>query len=200
MILSYLVVERNSGNEGNLHMPLTTRQSVYDVTQKGSSPESGARTEMSNLLLFRLYQCANMLHKTGTRAVESEGLTTQRWAVLGALSRPESDHGMAVGDLARYLKVSRQSLAGVVSRLESDELVVGAPDPTDGRSRRLRLTDTGRQRWHERALPLIHDYYAQATAGLSIDDMAHALHYLIRLLDNMTELDGAETRKDDNED
>ena len=30
--------------------------------------------------------------------------------------------------------------------------------------------------------------------------MAHALHYLIRLLDNMTELDGAETRKDDNED
>ena len=88
----------------------------------------------------------------------------------------------------------------MVSRLESDELVVGAPDPTDGRSRRLRLTDTGRQRWHERALPLIHDYYAQATAGLSIDDMAHALHYLIRLLDNMTELDGAETRKDDNED
>lgn len=189
MMLSYLVVERNSGNEGNLHMPLTTRQSVYDFTQKGSSPESGARTEMSNLLLFRLYQCANMLHKTGTRAVESEGLTTQRWAVLGALSRPESDHGMAVGDLARYLKVSRQSLAGVVSRLESDELVVGAPDPTDGRSRRLRLTDTGRQRWHERALPLIHDYYAQATAGLSIDDMAHALHYLIRLIDNMTALD-----------
>jgi DNA-binding MarR family transcriptional regulator len=165
-----------------------------------ASVGQGARTEMSNLLLFRLYQCANMLHKTGTRAVESEGLTTQRWAVLGALSRPESDHGMVVGDLARYLKVSRQSLAGVVSRLESDGLVVGAPDPTDGRSRRLRLTDTGRQRWHDRALPLIHDYYSQATAGLSIDDMAHALHYLIRLLDNMTDLDGAETRKDDNED
>lgn len=179
-------------------MPPPTRRSVRDMIQQDSSAGPGARTEMSNLLLFRLYQCANMLHKTGTRAVESEGLTTQRWAVLGALSRPESDHGMAVGDLARYLKVSRQSLAGVVSRLESDELVVGAPDPTDGRSRRLRLTDTGRQRWHERALPLIHDYYAQATDGLSVDDMAHALHYLIRLLDNMTELDEAETRKDDN--
>jgi hypothetical protein len=41
---------------------------------------------VANLLFFRLYQCANMLHKTGTKAVESEGLTTQRWAVLGALS------------------------------------------------------------------------------------------------------------------
>ena len=164
-------------------------QGTVTISSIDASVGQGARTEMSNLLLFRLYQCANMLHKTGTRAVESEGLTTQRWAVLGALSRPESDHGMVVGDLARYLKVSRQSLAGVVSRLESDGLVVGAPDPTDGRSRRLRLTDTGRQRWHDRALPLIHDYYSQATAGLSIDDMAHALHYLIRLIDNMTALD-----------
>ena len=44
-------------------------------------------------VLFRLYQCANMLYKTGTRAVETEGLTTQRWAVLGAPSRPKVEAG-----------------------------------------------------------------------------------------------------------
>ncbi len=43
------------------------------------------RMELANRLFFKLYQCANMLHKTGSRAVESEGLTTQQWAVLGAL-------------------------------------------------------------------------------------------------------------------
>ncbi len=86
------------------------------------------RFELANRLFFRLYQCANMLHKTGTRAVEAEGLTTQRWAVLGALSRPEVSDGMAVGDLTRYLKVSRQSLAGMVSRLEDDGLVVSEQD------------------------------------------------------------------------
>jgi DNA-binding MarR family transcriptional regulator len=170
-----------------------TSQSIEQSSKNNGETSHGARVELSNLLLFRLYQCANMLHKTGTRAVESEGLTTQRWAVLGALSRPELDHGMAVGDLARYLKVSRQSLAGVVSRLESDGLVVGASDPIDGRSRRLRLTDIGRQRWHDQALPLIHGYYGQATAGLSVDDMAHALHYLIQLLDNMTAMDEDQT-------
>ena len=39
------------------------------------------KLEMANRLFCRLYQCANMLHKTGSRAVEEEGLTTQQWAV-----------------------------------------------------------------------------------------------------------------------
>jgi len=74
------------------------------------------RADLANRVFFRLYQCANMLHKTGTRAVESEGLTTQQWAVLGALSRPQVAQGMSVGDLARYLMVSRQNLSGLISR------------------------------------------------------------------------------------
>jgi DNA-binding MarR family transcriptional regulator len=52
--------------------------------------------------------------------VESEGLTTQQWAVLGALSRPGPRNGMSVGDLARYLMVSRQNLSGLISRMERD--------------------------------------------------------------------------------
>ena len=54
------------------------------------------RMELANRLFFRLYQCANMLHKTGTRAVETEGLTTQQWAVLGALSREKASGGMTI--------------------------------------------------------------------------------------------------------
>ena len=163
---------------------------IGDESPTGHGTSSrGARSELANLLFFRLYQCANLLHKTGTKAVESEGLTTQRWAVLGALSRPESANGMAVGDLAKYLKVSRQSLAGVVKHLEDDELIGSEPDPSDGRSRRIRLTARGAERWHARALPLIDDYYEQAAVGLSIEDMSHALHYFSRLLDNMTAID-----------
>ena len=36
------------------------------------------RAELANRLFFRLYQCANMLHKTSSRALEEEGLTTQQ--------------------------------------------------------------------------------------------------------------------------
>ena len=150
-----------------------------------SGIDDDVRFELANRLFFRLYQCANMMHKSGTRAVESEGLTTQRWAVLGALSRSATEPGMSVGDMARYLEVSRQSLAGIIRRLETDGLILSEPDPSDGRARRLRLTDHGRRMWAERATPLIRDFYADAVAGLSVEDMSHALHYIVRLHHNM---------------
>jgi DNA-binding MarR family transcriptional regulator len=159
-----------------------------DVHQLGSFD-----FELANRLFFRLYQCVNILHKTGSKALEPEGLTTQRWAVMGALSRPEVGEGMAVGDLARYLRVSRQSLAGVIGPLVDDELVVSRRGDADRRSRQYTLTAHGRRHWESRAVPRIERFYRDATAGMSVEDMSHALHYVVRLLENMTRLDdGAE--------
>lgn len=152
--------------------------------------------ELANRLFFRLYQCANMLHKTGSRAIEAHGLTTQQWAVLGALSRPQAAAGMKLGDLARYLMVSRQNLAGVVGRLERDGRVESAADPQDGRSRLVRMTAGGRQVWQRQALPKIHAYYEEALAGFSVNDMVHSVHYLLKMLENMERID-AEDGEDD---
>lgn len=148
-----------------------------------------ARMEIANRLFFKLYQCANVLHKTGTKAVETEGLTTQQWAVLGALSRSEAVNGMSVGDMARYLLVSRQNLTGVLGRMERDGRVRLDPDPKDRRSRLIRMTEEGQQVWHELAQPKIHQYYAEALDGFSMVDLMHATHYLMKLLDNMQRLD-----------
>lgn len=147
------------------------------------------RMELANRLFFRLYQCANMLHKTGTRAVEKEGLTTQQWAVLGALSRPEAEGGMSVGDLARYLMVSRQNLSGLISRMERDGHIGSAPDGRDRRSRLVTMTESGREVWIMQAQPKINHYYEQALAGFSVSDITHSLHYLLKLLENMKRLD-----------
>lgn len=143
-------------------------------------------------MFFRLYQCANMLHKTGSKAVAEEGLTTQQWAVLGALSREGVQEGMSVGDLARYLMVSRQNLSGLVSRMERDGHVQSAPDGRDRRSRLVSMTPSGRQVWLHHAIPKIHRYYDQALEDFSTDDVAHALHYLLKLLGNMQRLDAGE--------
>lgn len=147
------------------------------------------RTELANRLFFRLYQCANMLHKTGSRAIEEEGLTTQQWAVLGALSRPQVDGGMKLGDLARYLMVSRQNLAGVIGRLERAGHLVSAPDPSDRRSRLIQMTDNGREVWRNFALPKIRDYYDLALKDFSTNDIVHTVHYLLKILNNMQALD-----------
>jgi DNA-binding MarR family transcriptional regulator len=152
-----------------------------------------ARIELANTLFFRLYQCANMLHKTGTRAVEAEGLTTQRWAVLGALSRDRARHGMSIGELARYLMVSRQNLSGLIARMERDGHVAVLPDAHDRRSRVVTMTGTGRHVWRSLALPKIRAYYEAVLADLSIDDAAHALHYLLKILENMKRVDAAQS-------
>ena len=65
-----------------------------------------------------------MLHKTGSRAVEAEGLTTQQWAVLGALSREKAQGGMSMGDLARYL--IRKHLSDMpVQVIETNDAIEG---------------------------------------------------------------------------
>lgn len=150
-----------------------------------------AKLEMANRVFFRLYQCANMLHKTGSRAVEAEGLTTQQWAVLGALSREKAQAGMSIGDLARYLMVSRQNLSGLIGRMERDGHVAIAPDPQDRRSRVVTMTESGRHVWQEQALPKIRAYYGEVLEDFSLNDVTHMLHYLLKMLQNMERLDHA---------
>nr|WP_235823466.1 MarR family transcriptional regulator [Azohydromonas sediminis] len=134
-----------------------------------------------------------MLHKTGSRAVEAEGLTTQQWAVLGALSsREQAQGGMSIGELARYLMVSRQNLSGLIARMERDGHVAIAPDPRDRRSRVVTMTDSGRHVWHGLALPKIHAYYAKVLEDFSTNDVTHALHYLLKMLDSMKRIDEAD--------
>ncbi len=151
---------------------------------------NSAKYELANRVFFRLYQCANMLHKTGSRAIEAEGLTTQQWAVLGALSRPAAQGGMGVGDLARYLMVSRQNLSGLLSRMERDGHVAIVPDGRDRRARLITMTDSGRHVWQDLALPKIHAYYEQILDGFSVNDITHTLHYLLKMLENMQRVDG----------
>ncbi len=154
--------------------------------------EPSAKLELANRLFFRLYQCANMLHKTGSRAVEAEGLTTQQWAVLGALSRDEAQPGMSIGDLAKYLMVSRQNLAGLIGRMERDGHVAIAADSSDRRSRIVTMTPSGRRLWQLQAQPKIRGSYEQVLSDFSINDVAHTLHYLLKMLEAMQRLDRGE--------
>jgi len=154
---------------------------------KQPSNKDMAMSEMSNRIFFRLYQCANMMHKTGTRALEEYGITTQQWAVLGALTRPQAAGGMQVGDLAKFLLVSRQNLTGVINRMERDGYIERVKDASDGRSRRVRLTGRGERVWQS-ITPLIYAYYDEALKEFSLNDRVEFFHHLNSLLGNMERL------------
>ena len=159
--------------------------------------EQATAEELANRIFFRLYQCANMLHKTGTRALEDHGITPQQWAVLGALSRDDEASGLSVGDLAHLLMVSRQNLAGVLTRLEKRSLVERTVDLSDGRSRRIRLSAKGHKLWHQALLPRIYEYYEEALEGFSINDRVATLNDFNRLMENFKVLDKPNLKEDD---
>jgi DNA-binding MarR family transcriptional regulator len=146
---------------------------------------------LSNRLFFRLYQCANLLHKTGTRALEAHHITTQQWAIIGALADRRNQGGIAVGDLAARLMVSRQNLSGVLSRLSAQNLVERVVAEADNRSRLIRLTAAGHALWQGIQAPIA-SYYAEALKGFTTSDMIHALHYLDNLRANFHEIDTAQ--------
>lgn len=106
-----------------------------------------------------------------------------------ALSREEAHEGMGIGELAKYLMVSRQNLAGLVSRMERDGHLSIATDTRDRRSRIVTMTETGRRVWQVLAQPKIRACYKEVLADFSMNDTTHALHYLLKILENMKRLD-----------
>jgi len=149
------------------------------------------RAQLMNRLAFRLYQCANLLNKTGTKALESHGVTTQQWAIIGALVRERWAEGIAVQQLAALLMVSRQNLAGVLSRMEDRGLIERVKSQADSRSRLIRLTPKGWSRWDQMQGD-ISGFYDGAMKDLSNSDLIHALHYLDQMRKNMDDVDKAQ--------
>jgi len=127
--------------------------------------DANENRSIPNTLFFRLFQTGNVLQ----RQVQNEmGISTVQWAVLGALSRAGFEEGISFNQLTEYLFVSRQSLDGVLKRMERDNHVLRVPHPDDGRARLVRLTDQGREYWNalqDRILPVFISKVCRASAS-----------------------------------
>jgi len=141
--------------------------------------------EIHSRLIFRLFQTSNVMHRSGTLALNSVGVTSQQWSVLGALSRPKVEEGMTVNEMCRYLMVSRQNLSIMLNRLEVAGYVKRTQDKLDQRSKRIILTASGREALNE-INRLMEVFFEKVMKGLSRDDQISCVHYLTRLRDNMS--------------
>ncbi|CAM3656351.1 HTH marR-type domain-containing protein [Bordetella sputigena] len=133
--------------------------------------------EIHNRLFFRLFQLGNSLQR---QAVKELGISTVQWAVLGALTRPQAADGMTFSELADYLVVSRQSLDGVLKRLEAEGHVRRVPHEADRRARVVMLLPAGKRFW-DGIQPGIYEFYRQALKNFRFDDSVAFVHFLNRL-------------------
>ena len=139
------------------------------------------RGSVANRLFFRLFQTGNTLQ----RQVQNEmGISTVQWAVLGALSREGYEEGISFNMLTEYLVVSRQSLDGVLKRMERDQHVLRIPHPDDGRARLVVMTEQGLAFWGQ-LQQRIHEFYSQGLESFGFDDIVSVLHYLNKLQLNL---------------
>ena len=166
--------QNNAGRERN-RPAATTKASGRPASSNATSRETATR------VFFRIYQCDNLISRGVTRALDQYDLTAQQWAVLGALSRAKARGGMTVGNLSSFLKVSRQNITGVLSRLEERNLLEKSVDVVDTRVRNVRLTPKGAEIWKS-GRPAIQSYFAQMLDSASPAENTRFLERLELLL------------------
>jgi DNA-binding MarR family transcriptional regulator len=106
---------------------------------------------------------------------------------VSVLLRLEKEGPTTASSLARAEGMRPQSMGTVISALEGNGLVSGAPDPTDGRQTLLSLTDACRQ-WVAEGRAARQDWLALAIQSqLSLEEqdvLAKAVLLLKRFADN----------------
>ena len=91
-------------------------------------------------LSYKLKQTQHTLRIYMDNALKSLELTTPQYAVLSQL---ELNPGISNAALARASFVTAQTMHGIISNLERDNLLSRKPDPLHGRIRRTELTKKG---------------------------------------------------------
>jgi DNA-binding MarR family transcriptional regulator len=136
--------------------------------------------DLNNRLFFRLLQVANVMHNSATQAVESLGLTSQQWSVLGSVARFERQGGATVNHLSAHLRMSRQNLWKILQYLEKAGLTQRIPAPDDLRQRFVVMTDRGVRFWkslQKIAIP----YHEAALRNFSVPERIEFLELITRL-------------------
>lgn len=115
-----------------------------------------------------LRMAARRLSQAYDAALTPEGISVSQYSVLSNLARHEASGPPTVGDLADLLGLDRTTLAHNLRPLERDGLVALSADATDGRQRRVSLTDAGRAK-RDRCQPLWRAAQARFDAEFGVE-------------------------------
>jgi DNA-binding MarR family transcriptional regulator len=114
-------------------------------------------------LCLHTQRAARTLARRFDEALRPVGLTNQQFSLLMALNQPEPP---SMAPVARLLAMDRTTLTAALKPLEKRGLIGVEASPTDRRSRRLRLTETGHAALLD-ALPIWRQTHANVEATLS---------------------------------
>ncbi|MGB5445238.1 MAG: MarR family transcriptional regulator [Psychromonas sp.] len=94
-------------------------------------------------------------------------ITSEQWMLLMYLAEQD---GITQQTLADFCGISKVSVLNLIKKLENNGLIIRHPDPTDGRSNRVYLTNEGRKIKNS-LIPLAKKNINKMTEGISNDDI-----------------------------
>jgi MarR family transcriptional regulator, organic hydroperoxide resistance regulator len=141
--------------------------------------------EIATRTFFRIYQCNNLISRIVGIALVDYRITSQQWAILGVLSNPQAAGGITVLNLSRVLKVSRQNLTAVLSRLEKQKLIKKVTSERDARERLVLLTKTGQEVWNSVG-QIVKEIFADLLSGSTFEDNIAFLNRLNTLVEMLS--------------
>jgi DNA-binding MarR family transcriptional regulator len=141
-----------------------------------------------------LFVLMQHLSRRADQELADLGLTTRQWLLLAILVNAFPGSSPSLSEAAEEYGSSRQNVKQVALGLEARGFVRLVPDPADGRSTRIELTDRIREfdapAMVQRTKGMLDDVFA----GLTTDEVRSLLDLLRRWLPALTTPDPGEER------
>lgn len=118
-----------------------------------------------------------------TRLVEKE-ITLRQWEVLAWLA---SDPSLSQSQIAQAMGIEPPTLAGVVNRMARDGWIDKTNCEDDRRRCRLSPTPQVEEIWNG-SLSVAHEVRAQATAGITPEELEILKRVCLRIRDNLSQI------------
>ncbi|WP_144473999.1 MarR family winged helix-turn-helix transcriptional regulator [Bacillus tropicus] len=142
------------------------------------------RNELHLDIMSDIFRASSLLRRRGGKLANQVGLSrAQQWMVLGTVLR---EGNVALKDLRLDTLVTKQTITGIVDRLQSGGFLETYPDPKDRRITRVRLTSKGRETMSQ-IKPLCLESNDEAFLVLSdeeLSSLSSIMKKLVQHLDN----------------
>lgn len=138
-------------------------------------------------LYFALVNEIGIIAQLGRTLLESrlpDGMNQAQFSVLNHLAR--LGDGRTPLSMAKAFQTPKTSMTHTLAVLEAQGLVELRPNPRDGRSRCVWLTDKGRE-CRDQAIASLDEDFARMATRFSPEDIAQAMPFLIELRKHLDE-------------
>lgn len=152
-----------------------------------SAPTLTHQEESADDLLSNVHVLANLIGRAFSGQLdESFGMSVPEWRVLLTLARYP---GLTAAEITNRWAMDKMAISRAIQRLENDGHISRYRNPSDRRSYRLSLTDSG-EVLHQKILPAADKRYREFISCLTREELADLRGSLKKLIAHAGDLRG----------